>query len=268
MAGKLPGSSLNNGTVAYQLLQVAYPEFGGVQESTHAIGKSSYNSLQVSVEKRLKGGLQGRFSFTWNKIMQETSYLNDQDDWTQLARIQAGEPSKVATLSLSYSLPILANRKGFLHNVLGGWEANSILRYLNGSLVNAPGGVFSTGVNPKLDNPTYQQWFNTCTVNTSGVRQNCANANQPVAFMVTPPYTLRTLSTVMPGVRTEVPTTLDLSLFKTFQIHEKARLQVRANAYNLANTPVFGGPNTTSGVIGIGQVNDPRIVELGLKLNF
>ena len=268
MAGKLPGSSLNNATLAYQLLQVAYPEFGGITESTHAIGKSLYNSLQVSVEKRLKGGLQGRFSYTWNKIMQETGYLNDQDDWSMLARVQAGEPSKVATLSLSYSLPILANRKGFLHNVLGGWEANSILRYLNGSLVSAPGGVFSTGINPKLDNPSYQQWFNTCTVNTSGARQNCANTSQPVAFMTTPPYTLRTLSTVMPGVRTEVPTTLDLSLFKTFQFHERARLQFRANAYNLANTPVFGGPNTTSGVIGIGQVNDPRIVELGLKLNF
>jgi len=57
-------------------------------------------------------------------------------------------------------------------------------------------------------------------------------------------------------------------LFKTFQIHEKARLQLRANAYNLANTPIFGGPNTTSGVIGIGQVNDPRIVEVAAKFNF
>jgi hypothetical protein len=61
---------------------------------------------------------------------------------------------------------------------------------------------------------------------------------------------------------------MDLSLFKSFQLHEKTKLQFRANAYNLANTPIFGGPNTTSGVIGIGQVNDPRIVELGLKLNW
>ena len=88
------------------------------------------------------------------------------------------------------------------------------------------------------------------------------------AKFLTPPYTLRTLSGVLPGIRTEVPTTLDLSLFKTFKIQEKVRVQLRANAYNLANTPIFGGPNTTSGVIGIGQVNDPRIVELGLKLNF
>jgi hypothetical protein len=165
-------------------------------------------------------------------------------------------------------LPIFSHTTGFLHNVLGGWEANGILRYLNGSLVSAPGSVYSTGINPKLDNATYQQWFNTCTLNTSGVRQNCASASQPVAFIQTPSYTLRTLSTVLPGVRTEVPTTVDFSLFKTFQFHEKAKLQIRANAYNLANTPIFGSPNTTSGVIGIGQVNDPRIVELGLKLNF
>jgi len=100
------------------------------------------------------------------------------------------------------------------------------------------------------------------------MRQNCVDANQPVAFIQTPVYTLRTLSGVLPGIRTEVPTTMDLSLFKTFQLHEKARLQLRANAYNLANTPIFGGPNTTSGVIGIGQVNDPRIVEVAAKFNF
>jgi len=268
MAGKIPGSSLNNATIAYQSLQVPYPEFGGITESTNPIGKSLYNSLQISVEKRFHSGLQGRLSYTWDKIMQQTGYLNDQDDWSMLARVQAGEPTKVLTVSMSYVLPIFSHGSGFLHNVLGGWEANGILRYLNGSLVSAPGGVYSTGLNPKLDNRTYQQWFNTCTLSTTGARQNCIDANQPVAFVQTPPYTLRSLSTVLPGVRTEVPTTVDFSIFKNFQIHERAKMQFRANAYNLANTPIFGGPNTTTGVIGIGQVNDPRIVELALKLNF
>ena len=268
MAGKIAGSSLSNATIAYQSLQVPYPEFGGITESTHAIGTSLYNSMQISIEKRLKAGLQGRLSYTWDKIMQQTGYLNDQDDWTMLARVQSGEPNKIMTLSLTYMLPIFANSKGILHNVFGGWEANAIVRYLDGSLLGSPGGVFSTGLNPKLSNPTYQQWFNTCTLNTSGVRQNCIDANQPVAFIQTPPYTLRTLSGVLPGIRTQVPTTVDFSLFKTFQIREKAKVQFRANAYNLANTPIFGGPNTTSGVIGIGQVNDPRIVELALKFNF
>ena len=268
MAGKITGSSLSNATISQQSLYVPYPEFGGLTESTHAIGTSLYNSLQISVEKRIGAGLQGRLSYTWDKIMQATSYLNDQDDWSMLARTQASEPTQVLTFSMTYMLPILNNSKGLLHNVLGGWEANGIIRYLNGSLVGGQGGVYSTGLNPKLDNRTYQQWFNTCTINTSGARQNCIDANQAVAFIQTPSYTLRTLSTVLPGIRTEVPTTMDFSIFKTFQIQERAKLQFRANAYNVANTPIFGGPNTTSGVIGIGQVNDPRIVELALKLNF
>jgi hypothetical protein len=267
MAGLIPGSSLNNATIAYQSLQVQYPEFTGVTESTVPIGSSLYNSLQILVEKRLSKGLAGRISYTWDKIMTQTGFLNSQDPFSDLQRAQAGEPTKILTISLTYELPIFANSKGLLHNMLGGWQANAIVRYLNGSIVGQPGGVYSTGINPKLSDPTYQQWFNTCTLNTSGVRQNCANASQPVAFMQLPPYTLATLDG-LPGIRTEVPTTMDFSLFKSFRIHEKVNLQFRANAYNMANTPIFGGPNSTSGVIGIGQVNDPRIVELALKLNF
>jgi hypothetical protein len=267
MAGLIPGSSLNNATVSYQTLLTQYPEFTGVTESTHAIGSSLYNSMQVSVEKRLAHGLQGRVSFTWDKIMQQTGYLNSQDDWSQLVRSQSGEPTKILNVSLTYMLPFFSNGTGVLHKVLGGWEMNAIVRYLNGSLVGAPGGVYSTGVNPKLSDATYQQWFNTCTLNTSGVRQNCANASQPVAFVQLPPYTLATL-VGLPGIRTEVPTTMDFSVFKTFAIYERMKLQVRANAYNVANTPIFGAPNSTTGVVGIGQVNDPRIVELAMKLSF
>ena len=267
MAGLIPGSSLNNATVSYQTLQMQYPEFTNVTESTVPIGSSLYNSMQISVEKRLAKGLQGRFSFTWDKILTQTGYLNSQDDFSDLQRVQSGEPNKIMNISLTYMLPIFTTGNGFLHKVLGGWEANTIVRYLDGSLVSAPGGVYSTGINPKLSNPTYQQWFNTCTLNTSGVRQNCANASQPVAFIQLPPYTLATLDG-LPGIRTQVPTTLDFSMFKAFEIREKMNLQFRANAYNLCNTAIFGAPSSTTGVVGIGQVNDPRIVELALKLNF
>src|SRR5215469_3271759 len=119
MAGLIPGSSLNNATVSYQTLLTQYPEFTGVTESTHSIGSSLYNSMQVSVEKRLAHGLQGRVSFTWDKIMQQTGYLNGgQDDWSQLVRGQSGEPTKILNVSLTYMLPIFANSKGFLRKAL------------------------------------------------------------------------------------------------------------------------------------------------------
>ena len=50
-------------------------------------------------------------------------------------------------------------------------------------------------------------------------------------------------------------------------------LQFRAEAFNFANTPWFGGPNTTAGSAAFGvvtpsQVNDQRNVQLALKLIF
>jgi hypothetical protein len=161
------------------------------------------------------------------------------------------------------------------HSILGGWETNFIMRYVNGYLISAPGSSYSTGVDPKLTGSaqSYNQWYDTCSLNTSGVRQDCASASQPVAFIQLPPWTLNTLGGVLPGVRSEVPVDVDFSLYKTFAIRERSKLQFRASAYNLGNTPQFGNPNTSfgsaaMGQITISQVNDPRIVELALKLSF
>jgi hypothetical protein len=50
-------------------------------------------------------------------------------------------------------------------------------------------------------------------------------------------------------------------------------LQFRAEAFNLCNTPWFGAPNTTLGSAAFGtvspsQANDPRNVQLALRLAF
>ena len=69
------------------------------------------------------------------------------------------------------------------------------------------------------------------------------------------------------------PPTFDVSLFKAFQLKESAALQLRAEAFNFANTPWFGGPNTTASSAAFGgvtaaQINDQRNVQLALKLIF
>ena len=47
----------------------------------------------------------------------------------------------------------------------------------------------------------------------------------------------------------------------------------KATAFNVANTPIFGAPNTTVtsplfGVVPITQINLARCVELGVKFSF
>jgi hypothetical protein len=67
-------------------------------------------------------------------------------------------------------------------------------------------------------------------------------------------------------------TNLDLSLFKSFTIHEQTRVEFRAEAFNVFNHPQFGLPNPN---IGNGQagtitsiVGNPRQLQMGVRLQF
>src|SRR6185437_15572389 len=65
---------------------------------------------------------------------------------------------------------------------------------------------------------------------------------------------------------------LDLSGIKNTRIYERLTLQFRAEAFNIFNHPQFGPPDTalgdgTTGTIST-QVNDPRELQLALKLIF
>ena len=66
---------------------------------------------------------------------------------------------------------------------------------------------------------------------------------------------------------------VNMSLFKTFNMTERLHLQFRAEAFNLTNTPWFDVPNTAINSPQFGQVakqqtNDPRSLQLALRLSF
>lgn len=273
-AGLLPGTAYNGSTVPQQQLLRPFPQYDNITEANRTIGKSWYDAFQLRVEKRLTHGLHLLFSYTISKTLEAVGYLNGQDPFGALAKVLTGfDTPQRATLSGGYELPFGKNSTGVAKQVLGGWQFNWIATFQTGLPVNAPGGAVSTGVNPKIDNPTSARWFNTCTLTLAGVRQSCASADQPVAWVVQDPYALRTLSIRLPNVRTLRAPLVDFSVFKLFPITERVKLQFRAESFNLTNTPWFGAPNTTLGsanfgVVSPSQANDPRNVQLALRLMF
>ena len=65
----------------------------------------------------------------------------------------------------------------------------------------------------------------------------------------------------------------DASLFKAVQVHERFNVQFRAEAFNATNTPQLGGPSTSltstsAGVVSMTQSNDPRNIQLSLRVRF
>jgi hypothetical protein len=65
---------------------------------------------------------------------------------------------------------------------------------------------------------------------------------------------------------------IDFTLSKYFAITERFRLQFRAEAYNLTNTPYFANPNVQFGNATFGRVtnvsNSARQMQMALKLSF
>lgn len=272
-AGLLPGTAYNGATVPLQQLSRPYPQFAGITEDRRPIGEIDYDSLQVTFNKRLSQGLQFLVSYTYSKRQQRTEYLAAQNSWDQPLEVVSGDdaPHRLF-VSSTYRFPNLNEGKGWLNLLVGGWQVNGIAVWQTGLPVGVAAGSVLVG-DPHLDNPTFERWFNTCTETATGARQNCASTSEPVVWKVQAPYTLRTSPTRLDTVRTERPLQLDLSIFKAFDLPRGMKLQVRAEAFNATNKPWFPAPNTTVTATAFGtvtptQANDPRNIQLGIRLSF
>lgn len=310
-AGLLPGSSINGPTITRLQSLLPYPQFassagasvsataaapaqfGGanfgnsanntpITEASIPIGHTWYNALQVRIEKRFSNSLFFLLSYTFSKNMQALSFLNAQDGFSA-ARLErqlttSDQPQNLR-VSGGYELPFFKNRKGLMRALLGGWQINSIVTFASGTPLNAPAGAFSAGVDPNVPSPNHLAYLNTCYLNLSGVRTDCASASQPVAWIQQPTFTLNTLTPVLPNIRIRRPAIADMSVFKTFQIYERLRFQIRAEAFNVTNTVWFPAPNTsltspifgqtTLGTGGFSSTsNDPRAIQLSARLIF
>jgi len=60
-------------------------------------------------------------------------------------------------------------------------------------------------------------------------------------------------------------------LIKRIGFGEARNLELRAEFFNLTNTPALGAPNVVLATPGFGSITsagDPRVIQLGLKVNF
>lgn len=291
-ASLIPASAsfINGSTILQSVLLDPYPEFmtsqtsSGVTDDYASVGSQLYNSAQLSVSKRMSGGLSLQGNVTWDKLMDQNTFLNPgQNAFNQLFRYEDSSPTWVENFIATYQIPTL------LHSavgkmIVGNWTLNTVLRETNGTLVSSPSG-YTQIANPRISNPNNGQYFNTCyqtvsIVNNSPVWTNkvgtgaCSSASSTPAFQQNPSgFWLATIGSDMESVRFHVHPLLDASLFKSFQIHENYTLEIRGEAYNVANTPNFGNPSNSIGGASFGsvaatQANDPRILQLTARLNF
>jgi hypothetical protein len=281
-AGYLPGTGMNVATMTLEQSLKPYIQYSGITESGRTIGTSRYDSLQLRVEKRFSKGLTYSFNSTFAKGSTFNSYLNgSMDDFGQfIYRIDSTPPVSL-NMQGTYLMPFFAKSNPLVNSLLGGWMVAGTAFWTSGGMLSV-GSANPTGINPKLENGTPDRWFNTCTYNdNTGLRQNCISTTEPIAWIITKPYTLLTYPTPQfPNWRNpNHPIQVNLSVFKAFSLkaiglQERSKLEIRAEFLNAFNTPLNNYANTTATASTFGkrssisQSNDPRQVQVSLRFTF
>ena len=256
----------------------------------YALGNTSYNALQVDVNRRLAEGLQVRGNYTWSKNLDMNSALTvaqannqpqlvlDRNDLRRDWGPSALNVTHQSSISGQYELPFgngkrwLNGANGLTQKLVGGWQLNGISTLLSGFPFTPTLGQNRSGDgdtrNP--DRPNLNPSFTGPVV-----RGTPARWFDPNAFALPLAGTYGNLGRGVfcgPGLAA-----LDVSAFKNTAMSERAWLQFRAEIFNVLNRANFGTPNAvvfsgatyspSAGLITV-TTTASRQIQFGLKLIF
>jgi hypothetical protein len=237
---------------------------------------SDYNSLQVSLEKRI-GAVRFLAAYTWSKSIDDLSGFTDGPNQGMnpfnhnLSRApSAFNMPQNFVVSYVYDLPFrkaLHSNQGRLYKFLDGWQLSGITRFATGqpinmgedddlSLCNCDGVGLPdwNGQMPQIFNPrknAKRYYFSTSQFSTEVLGQLGTSA--PRFFSG-------------PGLNNWA-----LSLHKTTKVTERLGVEFRAEFFNAFNHVQFNSPDGDISDSTFGWVTSagsPRIGQVALKLTF
>lgn len=256
--------------------RVPFPAFAVDGSFLSDGGNSSYNSLQVKLEKRFSHGLSFLVSYVYGKTIDQGggqySFSGDPNNLRTERGPADYDMQQRAVVSFEYELPFgrgrtfMSSAPKAVDLILGGWQLGGIVTAQSG-LPFTPllGSADPANVNraygyrpdvigsPALANPSIQEWFN---VN---------------AFAVPAKYTIGNAGRNIlrgPGLQN-----WDLAVLKDFHFTETRYLEFRGEFFNAFNHVNFSNPNPNiDDPVHGGQITststDPRILQFALKLYF
>lgn len=284
--GIIKSGPLASAQVSREQLLLPFPQFtassgnvvpGGVVSPISFLGSSIYHAFTLKVEKRFSRGFSLLASYSKAKLLDQGDNLTQVrpggvtgtsvQNWNNLrgewSKSLQDVPQRLVMTAL-WEIPLGRSGIRMYRAVAGGWQLNAITTVqaglpipLSASVVgggNRPNVV--AGVSDKAATQSLTQWFNTA------------------AFSAPAPFTYGNVSRTLPDVLSDGLFSMDLSAFKNIAIAERFKVQFRAEAFNLTNTPTFEVPATTYGTQNFGQVTataftpKPRVIQFGLRVQF
>ncbi len=237
---------------------------------------ANYNSLQAQVERRFNNGFSLLAAYTWGHAIDDGPSQVDTVVAPQNAYDFAAERGNSAfdvrnrlVVSSLYELPF-GKGKAFLSSsrvgnaIAGGWLLTGIFSAQSGLSFTPVESVDGSNTG------TTQHPNRIGNGNLSSSQRTIGHWFDTSAFATPAQYTFgnsgRDILTG-PGFHN-----VDLGLSRTISLIESTSLEIRAEAFNIFNTPQFGLPNATLGqstTAVISTVTNPqRQLQLAAKIHF
>jgi len=252
---------------------------------TCSCANQRYDALQTSLHKRFSQGIEYQVSYTWSHGRSDSiGYYGDSgQSGSQSAYMQNlydrkdewgptyFDVKQNLTASWVYELPFGAKKKfgsnwgKAVDSVLGGWQLGGILTLQSGFplTIKMSGDPSGTGAR-------------SFRANVIGTPNDPHNIGPGVLYLDPTAYAAPTAGTFGDAgvgiVRGPGMKRLDTSLHKQFAVTEHKYFELRAEAFNLFNTPIFSSPASqtiTSSLFGqIRSSQGERNIELAAKFYF
>jgi hypothetical protein len=240
-AGQVPGTGVAS--------QPLYQKWGRTAATTYyvPVGTNQYNALQARLDRRFSNGMQFGVNYTWSKAV---GVVNNSDASPQTNAISYFylnrsvlnfDRTQNAQITGTLELPFGKGKRWLSGSragsaFLGGWRVNSLLSLMTGR----PFTVTASGSSLNMTGSTQRADQVLSDVAILGRVGSAGSYFDPMAFR---PVTQARFGTAGyyamrgPGV-----VNLDAGLFRQFPIKERLKLEFRAEAFNVSNTPHFSTP--------------------------
>lgn len=281
-----PTSILSRPTVQAGQLLRAYPQFQNVTAALSSVGRSRYDALQLTLDRRFSNGLGMVFAYTKSRT---TDNVGEVGLWAGDATgfqnnncfecdrsISLQDVPDVLRWSVRYDFPFGPGHgrleRGPLAQVIGGWAVASFVQWDNGTPLrlsspndsNSFGG--GTNMRPTLTGESPE-------LNNRGPLTDGALYFNTAAFSRTLPFAFGNAPRALEALRNPGARNVDLLVEKRVGLPGRSSIDLRVEVFNLFNFVQYAGPGTNIvaadfGRVFLRQVNIPRQIQLGARVSF